>query len=169
MKKSKTALTSKNEKMDMIADQMANYFDENITPYDLSKWVSTSNANCLEFGSSLTEVGDPLDAVHFLNEIGIYILSEIIDTYKGEGERIELLTEQLISIFENRGYNGTKSVIADIGVNHIEHFKKYPRTEIDWPFDEFLKVFNCFLNLVNMFREYEKLNMLELKRELKVA
>ncbi|MGN6267482.1 MAG: hypothetical protein ACTHM5_17525 [Ginsengibacter sp.] len=158
--------TKAKKKMDAIATEMANYFDKSITPYDLSKWISTSNANCMEFGYSLSEAGDPLDAVHFLNEIGIYILSELIDTYKGESERIEILKEQLIFIFENNGYTGTKAILADIGINYMEYYVKYPLYQEDWPKEEFLKVFDCFLTLVQMFSVYEDINLKEIRKEI---
>jgi len=165
--KKQTALTSENKRI-IVANEMATYFETQITPAELACWLSTANEYCSEFKATSNPEGDVKYAIQFLNEIGHDILPRLI-TCKNQKERIDLLYEQIPYLFENADYSGTKEVLADISANFMKAFVKYTREEGEPPISEFLKIIDCFLILVEMFMEYERLSNQELRKELNLS
>lgn len=161
----KSAASSENEKKAIVANEMATHFEAQIKPAELAFWLSTANECCLTFQATLNPEGDVKHAVQFLNDIGRDILPELINC-KNEKERIDVLYKQIPWLFENNEYAGTKEVLADIGVNFMKDFVKYRRHEEEEPASRFLKIYTCFLTLVEMYEDYELLIKHELKKEL---
>jgi len=151
-KKSKLIATLKTKNLsDEKANAMAIYFEENIATSELAYWLSLANSYCDAFPGQLNIEGKESNATSFLNSIGMFLLPELI-VCKSRKQRIGLLKNELISIFDTADYEGSKQALSDIVASFMKSFVKY-KYGSDGVLN-FMNTYNRFLFLTCMYRDY---------------
>ena len=133
------------------AIEMANYFDERITTNDLAYWLPLANSYSSAFPNPMKIEGKESDETAFINSIGMFLLPELI-ACKNKKERIEILKNELVSIFETNGYLASKQALSGIGISFMKSFVKY--TDSGKDVINFMPVYSHFLHLTGMYKEY---------------
>ena len=136
---------------DEKANSMAIYFENNITASDLAYWLSLANSYCAAFPDQLKIEGKESNAASFLNYVGMFLLPELI-ACKNRKQRIELLKNEIISIFDTNNYEGSKQALSDIGASFMKSFVKY--TDSSDGVTNFMNTYNYFLFLTGKYRDY---------------
>jgi len=148
---------------DEKANSMAIYFENNIAASELAYWVSLANSYCSAFPNPLKIEGKESNAASFLNSIGMFLLPELI-ACKSRKQRIELLKNELVSIFDTSEYEGSKQALSDIGASFLKSFVKYTDSSDDVP--NFMNTYNHFLFLTGMYRDYSSLRNEDYKTKI---
>ena len=145
------------------ANSMAIYFENNIPTTELAYWLSLANSYCSAFPNPSKTEGQGSDSVAFLNSIGMFLLPELIGC-TSKKQRIQLLKNELVSVFDTGDYEGSKQALSDIGVSFMKSFVKYIDAGND--VSNFMAIYNHFLILAGVYKEYCYLKDEEYKNKI---